>query len=744
MAMDDEKVRQLEMDAMFVDFIREALLILLVGTMAVVWCWTGFVALFDTEKSTHGFSLLALTGLACFGAYQLAKEHIHSAVILYLAGMLVAVTVVFLAYGDPALLPLYLPVVLVAAPLTTPRGLWTITALVVVLMVALGSAYAVPPDRLLAPLLLTLLAAGTAWLSTRRLFTALAWALNMTESARRSAESARTHRSELQRVLHSLDIALSRLERSNRALVFAQEAAEKAYRFKSEFVANVSHELRTPLNLIVGFSEMMTTAPESYGGKRLPGAYRGDMLAIYRSSRHLLDLINDVLDLSQIEAGRMAIHKERVLLGDLIQEAVEIVRGLAEARRLQLIVATTADVLYVDLDRVRIRQVLLNLLTNAMRYTEQGWVRVAVETSAETVTILVQDSGRGIDPDKLQRAFEAFDRMDEAQLTHGSGLGLAVSKKFVELHQGRMWIDSEPGKGTLVGFTLPLPTQGERLPLGTVRLSHPLRQERDRPLVLLIHDDPRTLSLLRRHIDGCDFVFAEDAAQARTLMLEERPNIVLVESGSINQWEAMVAADAAVGATPFGATPLGATPLLVAPLPSVHHFGALLGASDYLPKPVTRDDVAFVLQRLHCAPQTALVIDDDPHIVRLIGRMLRAIAPDVHVLEAFGGEEGLDIARSHTPDIVFIDLMMPGMSGQQFISAAAREPHLAGMPIVVVSVRSIEQENALLQGDVVIRRARGFALSELLVMLETTLTGITRADAGSPASAAARLATLTG
>lgn len=272
-----------------------------------------------------------------------------------------------------------------------------------------------------------------------------------------------------------------------------------------------------------------------------------------------------------------------------------------------------------------------------------------------------------------------------------------------------MWIHSEPGKGTLVGFTLPLPTQGERLPLGTVR-SSTAPGNANRPLVLLIHDDPRTLSLLRRHIDGCDFAFAEDAAQARTLMLEERPNIVLVESGSINQWEAMVAVDAAVGATPFGATPSGVTPLLVAPLPSVHHFGALLGASDYLPKPVTRDECpAF------CAPAAALCTADGaghrrrPAHRTADWRMLRAIAPDVHVLEAFGGEEGLDIARSHSPDIVFIDLMMPGMSGQQFISAAARERHLAGTPIVVVSVRSIEQENAPLLGDVVIRRAEGFA-----------------------------------
>jgi signal transduction histidine kinase len=245
-------------------------------------------------------------------------------------------------YADASLLSLYLLVVLVAAPLTKPRGLGVMTLLVLAAMVATGVQRGTQAAELIIPIMLTVLTGLTAWLSTRRLFTALGWALSMTDKAMRSTEEARDHRLELQRVLHSLDLALSRLERNNRALAFAQEAAEKAYRFKSEFVANVSHELRTPLNLIVGFSEMMTTAPESYGGKPLPSEYRGDMLAIYRSSRHLLDLINDVLDLSQIEHGRMVIHKERVALVEVIREAADIVRGLAEARRLQLIIDRAA------------------------------------------------------------------------------------------------------------------------------------------------------------------------------------------------------------------------------------------------------------------------------------------------------------------------------------------------------------------------------------------------------------------
>ncbi|HHW88411.1 MAG TPA: response regulator [Chloroflexi bacterium] len=731
-SMPAESKQSAEHNAVFADFVREALMILLAAMVTLTWAWTSFVGMFDPDRAPQGYLVLALTGMGSLVSYTLARQRLNLAVTICLVTMLAAIQIVVSAYADATLLTLYLLVVLAAAPLTRPHGLGAVTLAALAAMLATGAHRNTPAAELVIPLLLTALTGVTAWLSTRRLFTALDWALTMTDKAMRSAEEARDHRLELQRVLHSLDLALSRLERNNRALAFAQEAAEKAYRFKSEFVANVSHELRTPLNLIVGFSEMMTTAPESYGGKPLPSEYRGDMLAIYRSSRHLLDLINDVLDLSQIEAGRMVIHKERVALLEVIREAADIVRGLAEARRLELIVVEPPAALMVDLDRVRTRQVLLNLLTNAMRYTEQGWVRIDTELTGNAVTIRVADSGRGIAPEKLQRAFEAFDRLDEEDLTHGSGLGLAVSKKFVELHEGRMWIESTPGQGTCVGFTLPLPSQDERLPLPSLQLSAATVQNRLRPRVLVIHDDLRTVALLRRYIEGCDFVLAGSAAQVQARLAEQAPDAILVEPHVGAWWRELVAASSEN------------IPIVVTPLPGAHHASTMLGAADFLPKPVTRDDLAYVLERLHCQPRTALVIDDDPHIVRLIGRMLRSLAPEVRTLEAFDGATALAIAQTHAPEVIFVDLNMPGMNGQQFIAAVNATPTLTGVPIVVVSVRSTEQESAPVQGEVCIQRVQGFALSELLVLLETALTGLTRPDAVSPATAAARLAALAG
>ena len=215
-----------ERNAVFADFVREALTILLVTTLALVWVWTSFVGMFDPDRTPQGYLVLALTSVGSFAVYTLARRRLHLAVTLYLLTLLAAIQIVVSAYADASLLTLYLLVVLVAAPLTAPRGLGVTTLLVLAAMVATGAQRGTQAAELVIPIMLTALTGLTAWLSTRRLFTALGWALTMTDKAMGSAEEARDHRLELQRVLHSLDLALSRLERNNRALAFAQEAAE--------------------------------------------------------------------------------------------------------------------------------------------------------------------------------------------------------------------------------------------------------------------------------------------------------------------------------------------------------------------------------------------------------------------------------------------------------------------------------------------------------------------------------------
>lgn len=710
---------------------RESLQTLLVVVTFGTWLWVAGVMLLAQQHIVHAWLVLLAVLSTAWTSYLLRQQHWAGAVFVFIAGLIVAVSLITFLFPSAAAAYLYILVVLVTATLTGPLATFSVAALCVGLILILGRLPGSGidlPDTLL-PAVLTLVVATTAWLGSRRLFTALAWALTMTREAQKNAEEAQKHRGEVQRILKDLDEAYVRLERAHEALIYAREAAEKAYRFKAEFVANVSHELRTPLNLIVGFSEMMATAPESYGGVLLPSQYRGDVTAIYRSARHLSDLINDVLDLSRIEAGRMPVHKEPVDLGEVIREAIEMVRGLAEARRLGLELELPDELPTLFLDRTRIRQVLLNLLTNATRFTDAGWIRVCVRAEGPEAVVTVQDSGAGIPPDALTRAFEAFAQFDENHAREGSGLGLAVSKKFVELHGGSMWIESEVGRGTTVGFTLPIPKGEKEVPVSALKAGAPLRYYKEQPLVLVLHDDSRVLSLLSRYMDGHQFALARTVDETREKIQETLPAAVIMDTSWANRW-----------ATSASELKLPSqVPLITCPLPSLHRLGLLLGAKDYLAKPVTREDLTNALSGLPRPPRTALIVDDDPHFVRLLARMLKASNRSLRVLKAFGGKEGLEIARSQRPDVVLLDLFMPGINGYAFLEELTRDEVMARTQVIIVSVSGIEQEAAPIVGELRLGREAGFSITEMLRILQAMLSAVTPAAARSPANAATLL-----
>lgn len=710
------------------DLVRDSLRPLLPVILTLTWAWSCYVLLFDIAQAGLGFLAFGVLLAGTLLCFRLQQHHLRLAVLAYLAALMVTVTLVASATRTGGLLYFYLPVVLIAAMLGPVRLIWPLVIIASVLIGTLGRAFGSDLIDLVRPILVTWIATLVVWLVVQRQQTALDWAMQMFILAQKNATAAREHRAELQRVLRTLDIAYTRLQRANQALIFAQEAADHAYRFKSEFVANVSHELRTPLNLILGFSEMMTLAPESYGGVPLPRAYRGDMMAVYRSARHLLELINDVLDLSQIEAGKMRLATTHTNLNQLVEEAAAMVHGLAEAQGLDLQLDLVEPPLWLALDQTRIRQVLLNLLTNALRYTERGFVRVKVCVEGEVAHVTVQDSGRGIDPANVERAFQTFTRLDEQVLREGSGLGLAVSKKFVELHGGRIWIESQLHQGTQLHFTLPLADQ-DAARAGPLVRSAVLRTKQTRPVVLVLHNDVRVLPTLRRYVADCAFTVAAKLEQAIEIMQTELPAVILLDEGEMALYTMLLQRLPAVAQAP----------VIVCPLPSLHQLGALLGVTDYLPKPVNRQDLANALLRLPARPTKVLVIDDDPHIVRLLARMLRAIDSNLQVLEAFDGATGLAVAQAEQPHALFLDLVMPEMNGYRFLQALRTDATLAEMAVFVVSVRSVEEEMQSFSGEVRLWRTAGLTLTELLHLLSAVLPVFTEPATASPTSAAARL-----
>ncbi len=710
----------------FTELTGDTLRVLLLVTTLLVWAWLALVIHYAKVHANTAWVVVALILAAVLASYRLQESRLNLAVGVYLSALAIAVTFSSLAFRGTPVVYLYLLVVLIAAMLTDQRTSWgfSVASVGLALIVSLTTHTAQLADSLF-PIALILVTALTSWLSSRRLRTALAWAHTMTKEAQKSTREARERRAEVRSILKSLDEAYARLERANEALLFAREAAEKAYQFKAEFVANVSHELRTPLNLIVGFSEMMATAPESYGRVPLPASYAGDVMAIYRSAHHLSDLINDVLDLSRIEAGRLPLKRELADLREVVQEAAEIVRGLAEAKGLRLELEFPESLPLLRLDRTRVRQVLLNLLTNATRYTDSGTIRARIQLEGQDVVVTIQDSGRGIPAHALAKAFEAFNQLDEGRAREGSGLGLALSKKFIELHGGTMSIESELGRGTTVRFALPFPKErrdAEASLLRTGQTAH--NQER---LVLVLHDDPRVCALLDRHVEGCRFVLADTLEGVPGAVSGLLPSAVVMDSAWARH-RAVSAEDLQLPAN---------TPLLTCPLPSLRRLGLLLGAADFLVKPVTREDLAQALGRLPKQPRTALIVDDDVHIVRLLERLLQSQSQGLTVLEAFSGQEGLEAALSERPDLILLDLSMPGVSGYELLEHLKGDPSLAEIQVIIVSAHAMDQETAPLQGEVRLTRQAGFSLTEMLQMLQAVLPAVTQPGATSRANPAA-------
>jgi signal transduction histidine kinase/CheY-like chemotaxis protein len=571
------------------------------------------------------------------------------------------------------------------------------------------------------------LAGVLGWASERTLLTVTQWSLYSFAEAQKNMEEARQQRAQLARVLKDLDQAYYRLQRANTALVAARKAAEEAERFKTEFVTNVSHELRTPLNLIVGFSEMMMTAPESYG-VQLPGPYRSDLNALYHSARHLLALVDDVLDLARIEAGKIALARDEVDMATLVAEATDMVRDYIAAKGLELQVDVSPDLPKLWIDRLRIRQVLLNLLVNAARFTERGWIRVEISRQSEEVLVRVTDTGQGIPAQDMPKIFEEFRTTDQPASTwhSGTGLGLPISKKFVELHHGRMGVESIYLQGTSFWFTLPCaPGLMARQELSRVDRSQPtIRLGASERIIVVAHEDARVAHLLQRYLDGYRVVGAADAEEGVALA-EELEAIALV--------------------TDAVTTSLSVPPADVltvrCPLPSGRRAAMALGADDFLVKPVSRQELWAAIERLGRPVRRVLIADDDPEIVRLFRRMLCTHIPPQDCLEAYNGEETLCLARSEKPDLVLLDLMMPEMDGIGVLERMAADPALADIPVIIVSAKGQDQAGLSLSGTIEVFRAGGFQLGEVVRALEALFSALAPgwrpSDSTEPASAAA-------
>ena len=576
-------------------------------------------------------------------------------------------------------------------------------------------------------------------LPTRR---AIEWSWSSYQQARRLLDEAREQSLELQQTKDDLIQANLQLTRLSEQLRILHQIAEGARRAKEEFVANVSHELRTPLNMIIGFSEVILQSPHVYGAP-LPPALQADISVIQRNSQHLAGLVNDVLDLSQVDAGRMALSKEWVSLTQIVEEAIVAVEPLFRSKGLTLEAQLPPALPPLYCDRTRVRQVVLNLLSNAGRFTERGGARVGARQEGRTLVVSVADTGPGISADDQKRIFAPFQQLDGSlRRQHGgSGLGLSISKAFVELHGGRMWVESTPGQGTVFSFSLPVmepvALDGDDVarwfsPYHTYEgRTRPSRAPKPqlRPRLILLDADDTLARLLARYQEGVDLVVCREAEQAAEEARVAPARALLINEATqrhATAWEQHLA------------DVPSSVPILRCNIPGEATAAERLGVAGYLVKPIGRERLLEALAAVVNEGAAVLVVDDEPEVVQLIGRMLLACGRGYRVLRALDGQRALDLLRERRPDVMLLDLMMPGKDGFAVLQEKNEDAALRPIPVIAISARDPAGESTI-SNALTVTRSSGLSSRDLLACIDAVSEALAvvlrqRGASGDPAA----------
>jgi signal transduction histidine kinase/CheY-like chemotaxis protein len=719
-------------DPQFVSSIHELVVstsrnvILVIGGAYLVWQSAATASY--PETFNWRMAPIALTAvLTCVFALRLLTQRFLIAQVVWQAGLAATITLSLAVFRQPmvglfyALLPL-----MAVVTVGWPAGL-IVEATIIALIGWQSQMTWMPPlftSYSLGAIVGGLLSGLVGWAVTSALFTVTEWSLYSFEHARTKIDEAQEQRVELKQAQQDLVLANQELTRLSDRLQAMYQVAEEARQAKEAFVANVSHELRTPLNMIIGFSEMITQSPQVYGGE-LPPTLLADIAAIQRNSQHLAKLVDDVLDLSQMEAERMALSKEWTSLREMVDVAALTTHALFGSKGLYLEIEVPLDLPPLFCDSTRVRQVVINLLSNAGRFTEKGGVRVHAWQEQERIVISVADTGPGIAAKDQKRLFEPFQQLDNSiRRRHGgSGLGLSISRRFVEMHGGEMWLESEVNVGTTIYFSLPVetlppaalvedrmkrwfnPYDEYEYRMRTRRSSAPVPQST--PHFVVLEQGHTLQQMFSRYIDNVTISHVEGADEARHV-LEHSPARALVINTPVLKDTPI---DSPLTNMPYG------TPTVMCWVPGADETAQRLGVVRYLVKPVTSKMLLRTLEALGPEIKTVLLVDDEPEALQLFTRVLSMSTRAYRVLQATNGHRALGLLRERQPDVLLLDLIMPGLDGFQVLQQKSLDPAIRDIPVVIVSSRDPVNE-PIVSDSLTVARGGGFSARDLLESIQ--------------------------
>jgi signal transduction histidine kinase/CheY-like chemotaxis protein len=504
-------------------------------------------------------------------------------------------------------------------------------------------------------------------------------------------------------VAKDIALAMSRkrlideLRMKNLELEAQTERTMEASDALKKFLAMFSHELRSPLNSIIGFSEILSNQMDELPAEKV----QEFMKNIQMSGRHLQHILNDILDLSKIEAGQMDLHIASYPVSYFEESVNGVLAGLLAERQVQLKFSFDNDIDDIVVDQTRFKQILINIVSNAVKFSNPGGtVTVSSLRVGNDLHFSIKDDGMGIKTEEIPTLFKPFRQAKSGAGRNkgGVGLGLSITRKLVELHGGSIWVESEWGKGTTVSFKIPMVVDATSekimqagMLLDALKRENWRKEGGEKPLALIVEDSPEAAELLRHHIESASYrvEIARNGPDAVDLAKRLHPNVITLDLMMPGQdgWKTL---------NELKRHPLcKQIPVIIVSMIDQKSMGFSLGAVEYFVKPVNRDDLVHALDRVHLLPShddhkpTVLVIDDDRTAVDLVEVILES--EGYRVLKAFQGQEGVDVATREHPDVVILDLIMPEMSGVAVAHQLKQIPATRSIPIIVLTSLDVDE-----------------------------------------------------